>query len=512
LTEESLLMRYTVLEPPLTIKPLVRRHAEDAAFYWSQHANSLASPLMGVESLQRFSRLLGAHLDGLTVAGVDGWREAFDALEKWHQPGEAFVCMNLALHCDDPALQSHWMEALFKHAVQRPESHLRGMASALAWVGATPSVRAHILHWSSLGDSGFAQVLALRAAALLAGNMRAEGWARPLAANGHSTEFSQEGATLPNSGWVINLHAPLASYLHSKNPFVRAAACRTAALNLALEPCPATLGVLRQLARDADFAVRAEAAIALAQLSRWVADQPAEHSSPSLLWACVQQQLEVLRSATGWYRKLAFRRAVRWVRHLAYIVPHQQAHAHLMIRSLPAELALQFVTYHGDMAHLGLLLEVMQKPELVSLARLAGWAWQTLTGLDLQQNGLTLPEPEQGDDNLNEQAVGLPRPNAAGIAVMSGTLMAQPLPPARVLAGRRLDYTWALNVISSHRQGERAIAAMAFRYGCSNGAADPASSPAAASHVNRGSCSVRAPFDVQERWLATLWPDEQEIA
>jgi hypothetical protein len=88
---------------PPVIAPLVRRHVEDASFYWAQHDASAYSPRLSLSGLARFSDLLDAHLEGVLVAGSAGWAPTLDALERWKQPGEAFVCTYAALHRGDMA-------------------------------------------------------------------------------------------------------------------------------------------------------------------------------------------------------------------------------------------------------------------------------------------------------------------------------------------------------------------------------------------------------------------------
>lgn len=58
----------------LIIDATVLRHAEDAAFYWSQLDWTLRSPELGFPRLEHFNKLLQAHLDGLNIAGPTGWK------------------------------------------------------------------------------------------------------------------------------------------------------------------------------------------------------------------------------------------------------------------------------------------------------------------------------------------------------------------------------------------------------------------------------------------------------
>ena len=56
----------------LVIPALVARHAEDAAFYWSQQDAGATAFLVRPARLFHFDDLLDAHLEGLAVAGPEG--------------------------------------------------------------------------------------------------------------------------------------------------------------------------------------------------------------------------------------------------------------------------------------------------------------------------------------------------------------------------------------------------------------------------------------------------------
>ena len=113
---------------PNRILPLVRRHAEDAAFYWHQIDRSTESLHLRPPRLRHFDALLAAHLEGLEIAGHDGLSCARKALERWLKPGEAFVCAWLALQLkDQPTL-----DALGRACVRTPDALLRGVICALS--------------------------------------------------------------------------------------------------------------------------------------------------------------------------------------------------------------------------------------------------------------------------------------------------------------------------------------------------------------------------------------------
>ncbi|MDQ1918736.1 hypothetical protein [Massilia pseudoviolaceinigra] len=100
------------------IVALVKRHTEDAAFYWAQHEASIDSPRLSLNELARFSDLLDAHLEGISVAGSPGWQPALSALERWKQPGEAFVAAYSALGRNDPSE----LVQLLLHVRAQPEN------------------------------------------------------------------------------------------------------------------------------------------------------------------------------------------------------------------------------------------------------------------------------------------------------------------------------------------------------------------------------------------------------
>lgn len=66
------------------IQPIIRQHAANAAFYWLQKEESRFSPLVKSADLRQFNQYIDANLEGLHVAGDDGWEESYAALRRWH--------------------------------------------------------------------------------------------------------------------------------------------------------------------------------------------------------------------------------------------------------------------------------------------------------------------------------------------------------------------------------------------------------------------------------------------
>lgn len=399
------------------IAPLVARHAEDAAFYWSQMDRARISPQFGFEKLQHFNRLQDAHLDGLTVAEPNGWPLALHVLERWRKAGEAFVCTLLAMHRVDQAR----LDAVLAVVRKRPDELLRGLVSALAWVG--DQSNEVIQTWSDPKADSVAQVAALRVAAL-----------RGPAA-------------------VAHLASPLATYLASPVPYVRAAACRAAGVpdqSDIASPLTAAL-------EDLDLPVRAEAAIALATLGH-------HDIALAVLQACVLLQAGLRASATGWYKMQSGRRLHRWTVKLALLTTPGASSAQDLLALLPPRSALTFAMAHGDLIHLPFVVEQMGNPEV---DRYAGWVWKTLTGMDLAAAGWTIPEPAPSTHASNQVITqtrldadnGLGRPLQAAVRAFASSSPFFVLHGKRVLCGQELDLEHALNLLESAPQPVRFLAA-----------------------------------------------------
>ena len=407
------------------IGPLVHRHAEDAAFYWTLLDSSTQSVKLYLDRLEHFQVMLDAHLEGLSVAGTEGWAHAFAALEKWKKPGEAFVCTWLAVQIDEPQNdEPQKTNALLTFIRGNPEGLLRGAIAALAWSPASKR-NARIAEWLSDESDAVVQVAALRAMALAS---------------------RDELDAMPS----------VSRFLQSPSPFVRTAACR--AVSFAPGDCDVALRVLMA---DDDLAVRAEAALALAAHGE-------RRDVLPVLWQCVAKQATDAAELTGWYRMQAERRLDRWVRHLAWLVPAGHADLSELYRFLPPRIGLSFALYHADPADLPYVVSRMDDP---AHSRYAGWVWQMLTGADLRAAGLVLPEPPLKPEQLNvvDHATldvdrGLPLPDAAAVADAQASMSGRFDNGQRTLLGRELSVDRLFTLVNEAPQAVRAIAAHALRY------------------------------------------------
>ncbi|GAA5787057.1 hypothetical protein [Chitiniphilus shinanonensis] len=467
------------------IEPLLIRHAEDAAFYWAQLDGAARAFNLYPERHAHFNRLLDAHLEGLLVAEEHGVAPALKALERWGQPGEAFVAAWLGLqwrHRDPAAI-----EALLGRISAAPESLMRGLISAVAWLpaAARPDALAYLAQRGEIG-----QVAALRAAALIG---------------------ATPGGFDPFPGLAPLLDDPGAQ----PSPWVRAAACRALAamairawgdalpheqatgplselvaaweskwvdgLQPTVDHSPPAL--LRRLLEDSEAPVRAEAALGLARL---YARAPAHANlldARRILREVLPPQLAELQRSSGATRQWVLRRLLRWLACLAWLTPPGSPDTAAILRELPPRLALTFLLHHGDLAQLPRIVAWMQDP---LLARHAGWVWQTLTGIDLEAHGLVIESDEAVVESIaddvaaGDPAAGAPAAGAPGdpFALQDAQrdadnglpqpdvarIVAYPVPNVanteRHLLGRPASREWLRNVVDGdHPHAVRAVAA-----------------------------------------------------
>jgi hypothetical protein len=83
-----------------TIAAVISQHAEDSAALRHVRSVLVRAPHVKLHHLRRLDDRIAAHLDGLVVAGPDGWKLAVAALES-PGPGEAFAAAVLAILDDN---------------------------------------------------------------------------------------------------------------------------------------------------------------------------------------------------------------------------------------------------------------------------------------------------------------------------------------------------------------------------------------------------------------------------
>jgi uncharacterized protein (TIGR02270 family) len=112
------------------IEELVSQYAEEAAFLWARRDLALHSGNYRLSDLAESDERLAAHIEGLHVSGVSGWRYCEEALAT-HAAGETFAAAVLALEaCDKKRLKK------VVDVVEAAPQAIRGLCSAFGWVNA----------------------------------------------------------------------------------------------------------------------------------------------------------------------------------------------------------------------------------------------------------------------------------------------------------------------------------------------------------------------------------------
>jgi uncharacterized protein (TIGR02270 family) len=110
------------------IRIIVNQHAEDAAVLHSIRSSLTAAPHVRLKHIGRFDDRVAAHLDGLTVAGEQGWPMVDAALAN-PSPGAMFAAAIGAIESRSTVRLNH----LYALAEAVPEIR-RGLTSAFGWV------------------------------------------------------------------------------------------------------------------------------------------------------------------------------------------------------------------------------------------------------------------------------------------------------------------------------------------------------------------------------------------
>ncbi len=112
----------------MVIFSVISQHAEEAAFNWLLRDAAVREPHYSLNDLAKLDKRVEAHLDGLRIAGDEGWEICKQEL-KWEEAGEVFTAAYLAFESDD-ALRIHEVLEVGSAA---PEL-CRGIISALGWL------------------------------------------------------------------------------------------------------------------------------------------------------------------------------------------------------------------------------------------------------------------------------------------------------------------------------------------------------------------------------------------
>jgi uncharacterized protein (TIGR02270 family) len=114
--------------PILVIPGILGQHVEDACFLWLLRDEAVNTPHFNVKDLAQLDGRVEAHIDGLRIAGDDGWQLCRKELD-WKEAGEVFAAAVLAFEngADDRIAE------VLKIGAATPELS-RGIVSALGWL------------------------------------------------------------------------------------------------------------------------------------------------------------------------------------------------------------------------------------------------------------------------------------------------------------------------------------------------------------------------------------------
>lgn len=113
----------------MTIIPIIiEQHAEDAAFNWLLRDSAVHAPHYSLNDLAKLDNRVEAHIDGLRIAGDEGWEICKEVLAM-EEAGEVFTLAVLAFESGDETRIHDVLEA----GSVSPELS-RGIISALGWL------------------------------------------------------------------------------------------------------------------------------------------------------------------------------------------------------------------------------------------------------------------------------------------------------------------------------------------------------------------------------------------
>lgn len=393
------------------IQPLVRRHAQDAAWYHGQLEADRLSPVVDAQRAAHYRTLLSCHLEGLAVAETVGWTLAMAELKRWQDRDSLFVGWWLALHTP----MSERTAAVLAFMDKIPDAD-ECAASALAW-STQERGKPWLQTWLHGDDPRLLRV------ALLA-----------CAQTGQKPDL------------------PLAPLCRSAHAGLVQAVCRV-------------IGALRmeelrdQLLAAGRFghpAVREAAGVALLACGRAV------EAVPLLREAMLLQHADAVDD-TGGQGLVAEHRAqvlaCLYGTAVGHVPPYTAA-----VSEIPTYLLPLFLSHRGHADGLGLLANLMESPHGTAALR----AVCRLTGLDAEAEGLclpsVLPDSPAFDDETPEYAgrgldSGLPAPDVHKVLEWIVSRQGSFLAGVPLLQGQEANQDCCRNVLATGMQDERFAAA-----------------------------------------------------
>ena len=378
------------------------QHADEAAFLWLLRDAAVSAPHYSLADLAKLDGRVEAHLDGLRIAGPEGWRVCAESL-KWEEPGEVFAAAVLAFEAgDQPRIQQ------ILNIVAEGPALAAGLISALGWVT------------FSQAEAHAQTVLAAESAVL-----RRVGLAAFAVHRQHP-----DGA--------------LRVAVHDSDPALRARACKSVG----------ELGRL-DLVHEAGRALSSENA----EVRFWAAWSVALLNGPASALSALQSIAEAPGPRQAQALRLAMRR----------LPPSEALVWQKKLSQRPEFLRLAIIAA-GHLGDPELIPWLMQQMKLLPLARPAGEAFTTITGVDLAYRDLETKPPENFNAGLTEDPKdenvemdpddNLPWPEPALVQKWWDKNRSQFQNGTRYLLGKPMIADWLKTVLRDGRQRQRAVAAL----------------------------------------------------
>lgn len=133
------------------LENIISQHAEESAFLWLLRDSAVNEPHYKLSDLAHLDNRVEANIDGLRIAGDDGWETCKGALF-WEEPGEVFTAAILAFESGIDKRIDTVLE------VCNDDYELtRGLISALGWIP-FEQVKEHVLNLIKNESSSFRRI------------------------------------------------------------------------------------------------------------------------------------------------------------------------------------------------------------------------------------------------------------------------------------------------------------------------------------------------------------------
>jgi uncharacterized protein (TIGR02270 family) len=110
------------------IPVVIEQHAEESSFLWLLRNGAIYEPHYSLYDLAHLDDRTEAHIDGLRIAGDEGWEICKETLA-WEEPGEIYAAGVLAFESGD----SERIKEVIKKGIAEEELS-KGLISALGWI------------------------------------------------------------------------------------------------------------------------------------------------------------------------------------------------------------------------------------------------------------------------------------------------------------------------------------------------------------------------------------------